>query len=358
MTDIGIMIEGQDGLNWARWKRLLQTAEDCGYQCVFRSDHFTNAEGEDKDSLELWISLAYAATHTKSIEFGPLVAPITFRHPSMNVRYAAAIDDLSGGRLVLGMGAGWQGREHTKFGIPFHDFTTRYRMLEEGLELTQRLLLSDTPSDFKGEYYQLEDASLLPRPVRPGGPPILIGGNGPKKTLPLAAKYAREWNAVYLNLETYKERRALMEQYLGEQGRATGDMKFSLMTRVIYRRTQAQLDSFLQANDMDADALHQRGLIIGTASQVVDQLGALVEAGVERFMLQWMELDDMGNLELLARDVLPHFAKSDSTQFVASKTQRLKRRSTRQRGSKVSNVPRVPNLPKVPRIRNVRKTRR
>ena len=107
------------------------------------------------------------------------------------MRYAAAIDDLSGGRLVLGMGAGWQDREHRKFGIAFHDFSTRYRMLEEGLELTQRLLQSDTPSDFQGDFYQLEDAILLPRPVRPGGPPILIGGNGPKKTLPLAAKYAK-----------------------------------------------------------------------------------------------------------------------------------------------------------------------
>ena len=156
MTQIGIMIEGQDGLNWARWQRLLRTAEDCGYQCVFRSDHFTNPVGEDKDSLELWISLAYAASHTSRIEFGPLVAPITFRHPSMNARYAAAIDDLSGGRLVLGMGAGWQDREHTKFGIAFHDFSTRYKMLEDALELTQRLLRSDTPSDFGGEYYQLE----------------------------------------------------------------------------------------------------------------------------------------------------------------------------------------------------------
>ena len=172
MAQIGIMIEGQDGLNWARWKRLLRTAEDCGYQCVFRSDHFTNPVGEDKDSLELWISLAYAASHTKTIEFGPLVAPITFRHPSMNVRYAAAIDDLSGGRLVLGMGAGWQDREHKKFGVPFYDFPTRFQMLEEALELTQRLLLSDAPSDFQGVYYQLEDAVLLPRPARPGGPPI------------------------------------------------------------------------------------------------------------------------------------------------------------------------------------------
>ncbi len=308
MTQIGIMIEGQDGLNWARWQRLLRTAEDCGYQSVFRSDHFTNPEGEDKDSLELWISLAYAASHTSRIEFGPLVAPVTFRHPSMNTRYAAAIDDLSGGRLVLGMGAGWQEREHQKFGLAFYDFPRRYAMLEESLELTRLLLRSDTPSDFQGAHYQLADAILLPRPARPGGPPILIGGNGPKRTLPLAAKYADEWNAVYLNLPTYRERRALMETYLGAQGRAAEAIKYSLMTRVIYRSTQAQLDSFLAAQGLDAASLKDRGLIVGTAAEVVDQLGALVEAGVERFMLQWIELDDIENLELLARDVLPQFS--------------------------------------------------
>ena len=155
MTQIGIMIEGQEGLNWPRWKRILQTAEDCGYQSVFRSDHFTNPVGEDKDSLELWISLAYAASHTKSIEFGPLVAPITFRHPSMNVRYAASIDDLSGGRLVYGMGAGWQDREHqevrhrlsTTFPLATKCWKTRWSSRSDCCS-------SDTPSDFQGEYYQ------------------------------------------------------------------------------------------------------------------------------------------------------------------------------------------------------------
>src|SRR5262245_40664430 len=116
MAQVGIMIEGQDGLNWERWEKLLHAAEDFGYQCLFRSDHFTNSSPPDKDALELWTSLTYAASVTKRIEFGPLVAPVTFRHPSMTVRIAAAVDDLSGGRLVLGMGAGWQDREHQKFG--------------------------------------------------------------------------------------------------------------------------------------------------------------------------------------------------------------------------------------------------
>ena len=307
MTQIGIMIEGQDGLNWPRWQRLLRTAENCGYQSVFRSDHFTNADGADKDSLELWVSLAYAATHTRTLEFGPLVAPITFRHPSMNARYAAGIDDLSGGRLVLGMGAGWQDREHRKFGIPFYDFSTRYRMLDEALELTRRLLRSDAHSSFSGDFYQLEDAILLPRPARPGGPPILIGGNGPRKTLPLVVKYADEWNAVYIDLPTYRERRALLADYLAAEGRAADDLKYSLMTRVIYRPTQAQLDATLHASGIGDEARREGKMIIGTAAEVIDQLSERVDAGVERFMLQWMDLDDMENLELLARDVLPAF---------------------------------------------------
>ena len=351
MTQIGIMIEGQEGLNWPRWKRILQTAEDCGYQSVFRSDHFTNPVGEDKDSLELWISLAYAASHTKSIEFGPLVAPITFRHPSMNVRYAASIDDLSGGRLVYGMGAGWQDREHQKFGIPFHDFSTRYQMLEEALDLTRRLLQSDAPSDFQGEYYSLEDAILLPRPARPGGPPILIGGNGPKKTLPLVARFADEWNAVYIDLESYKERRALLTEYLEADGRAAADIKYSLMTRVIYRRTQAQLDSVLHANGITDDTLREGKMIIGTANEVIDQISARAEAGVERFMLQWMELDDMQNLELLARDVLPQFAPVSPSRFEKKKKSKTPRRSGVR---KKHNVSKVPNVPKAPRVRRKR----
>ncbi len=308
-AQVGIMIEGQDGLNWDRWKRILTTAEDCGYQCVFRSDHYTNPEGEDKDSLELWTSLTYAASHTKNIEFGPLVTPVTFRHPTMNVRYATAIDDLSEGRFIFGMGAGWQDREHTKFGVPFYDFPTRYKMLDEALQLTIMLLQNDQSSDFKGDYFELNDAILLPRPSRPGGPPILIGGNGPKKTLPMVAKYADEWNAVYLNLKTYKERRTLLDGYLEEQGRPVDDLKYSMMTRVIYQPTQEKLDAYLSENELDANMLKERGVIIGTAQEVIDQMNALVEAGLERFMLQWLDLDDMDNLEAMAKDILPAFHK-------------------------------------------------
>jgi F420-dependent oxidoreductase-like protein len=286
-----------------------------GYQCVFRSDHFTNASGEDKDSLELWTSLTYAASHTQRIEFGPLVTPVTFRHPSMTARYAATVDDLSGGRLILGMGAGWQDREHHKFGIPFYDFPTRYDMLENALDIVTMLLNSDKPVTYTGDHFQLDDAILLPRPARAGGPPILIGGSGPKRTLPLVAKYATEWNALFLPLDQYQERTQQLNELLAQNGRKPSDVKRSLMTGTVFAKTeselQAKIDERNQRTGQNAtvESLAARGMFIGTPSTYVDQIGKYVEVGVERFMLQWLEQDNIEGLEIIARDVLPHFHK-------------------------------------------------
>jgi alkanesulfonate monooxygenase SsuD/methylene tetrahydromethanopterin reductase-like flavin-dependent oxidoreductase (luciferase family) len=272
---------------------------------VFRSDHFTNASPPDKDSLEAWVSLTYAAAQTKRIEFGTAVSPITFRQPSLLVRMAAAVDDLSNGRLILGLGAGWQDREHHKFGIPFYDFPTRYDMLEEALEVTTRLLRSDEPVSYQGKYFTLDDAILLPRPKR--RTPIMIGGKGPKRTMPLVAQYADEWNGVVLPLETYKERAALLDNLLAERGRAPGDVKRSLMTQLVFGKDDAALQTKL--NGRSASELIARGFIVGTTQAVIDQIGQWTEAGVERFMMQWIDQDNIADLEIIARDVLPHFHK-------------------------------------------------
>jgi len=315
MAQVGLMLEGQDGLNWERWDRILNAAETLGFQCVFRSDHFTNPNPPDKDSLELWVSLTYAATHTKRIEFGSMVAPVTFRHPSMAVRMAAAVDDLSDGRLIYGMGAGWQDREHNTFGIPFYDFPTRYAMLEDALEVTTQLLNSDDPVTYNGEHFSLDGAILLPRPARPGGPTILIGGNGPKRTLPLAAKYAKEWNAVFLSLEDWKERNAHLDNLLEAQGRRPDDVKRSLMIGGIFAKDDAdlksKLDEFSQRTGQEATAesVRARGRLAGTPTMLVDQIGEYFEAGLERIMLQWLALDDIDGIETLAKVVLPQFHK-------------------------------------------------
>jgi F420-dependent oxidoreductase-like protein len=306
---IGIMLEGQMGLNWPRWQRILQVAEDGGYQHVFRSDHFVNANPpDDMDSLELWTSLTYAASHTRRIEFGPMVAPVTFRHPVMTARIAAQIDDLSGGRLVLGLGAGWNEREHHNYGIPFYDWKTRYEMLTDALEITERLYQSAEPVNYTGQHFSLHDAVLLPRPQRPGGPPILIGGRGPKKTLPLTARYAHEWNAAFCPVAEFREKNALLTELLVQQGRAPETVKRSLPTNTVFGKNDAALRAKLQQRGVNStDELWARGVTAGTAPELVERLGRWQEAGVERLLLQWLDLDDLESLELIARDVLPHF---------------------------------------------------
>jgi F420-dependent oxidoreductase-like protein len=307
MTAIGLMFEGQAGVNWDRWKRLLAAADDLGYQCVFRSDHYTtNPAPPDEDSLEAWVSLTYAATATKRIEFGTLVSPITFRHPSMLVRVAAQIDDLSGGRLVFGLGAGWNEREHRQFGIPFYDKHTRHDMLRDALEVTTRLLDSDEVVSYGGQHFNLDGAILLPRPQRPGGPPILIGGNGPKRTLPLVAEFADEWNGVFLDPNDFRERSALLDSLLDARGRAHSEVKRSLMTRINFAKNDADWQAIKAERNLDENS---KNTIFGTASMVIDRIGEYVDAGAERIMLQWLQLDDLDRIEQMARDVLPHFHK-------------------------------------------------
>jgi F420-dependent oxidoreductase-like protein len=194
MLEFAIMVEGQNGLTWPRWQKIGRLVEDLGFAGLYRSDHFTNATPPDQASLELWVSLTWLAANTSRLEFGPLVTPFSFRHPALTARMAAAVDDLSGGRLTLGVGAGWQEREHSVFGFELLSLQDRFIRFEEGLECVTRLLSGGGPVSYAGKYFHLQEAELLPPPSRPGGPPILIGGNGVKHTLPLAARYAREWN--------------------------------------------------------------------------------------------------------------------------------------------------------------------
>ncbi len=303
MIEVAIMVEGQMGLTWERWQSITYAVEALGFVALYRSDHFTNAEPPDQASLELWISLAWLASHTTRIEFGPLVAPLSFRHPPIMVRQAAAVDDLSGGRLTLGLGAGWQEREHHNFGFDLLDVPQRFARFEEGLEVITRLLRATEPASFDGHYYQLRDAVLLPRPRRVGGPPILIGGKGKRRSLPLAARYADEWNAVSVPPAAFAELNTHLDTLLTACGRRPDAVRRSLMTTVIFGRNDAEVRRKL--NDRDAAELRAKGAVIGTPAAVVEQLGEYATAGVQRIMLRWLDLDDLDGLEALAHHVLP-----------------------------------------------------
>lgn len=313
---IGLMIEGQNGLNWQGWQSILQHAEDGGFQCVFRSDHFTNPAPPELDSLELWTSLTWAASHTSKLEFGPLVSPVTFRHPAMTARYAAAVADLSGSRLVLGLGAGWQDREHRMFGVPFYDFKTRFEMLEDALEMTTRLLTGSTVTH-QGKHFLLEEAVILPTPTR--HIPILIGGNGPKRTLPLAARYADEWNAVFCNIDTYRHRMGRLDELAKQAGREPRDVKRSLMAGTRWARDDRGVRELLDeaskrlGKDARIDDINRLGLFAGTSSMMVDQLSAFAEAGCQRVMLQFLDYDDLSTIDAWAKDIVPQFHTTEDT---------------------------------------------
>jgi F420-dependent oxidoreductase-like protein len=317
MVALSIMIEAQDGLTWPRWKRLVAEVERLGFAGLFRSDHFTNAGPPDKDSLEMVVSLTYLADHTQRIHFGPLVAPLSIRNPTLLARQAAALDDLSGGRMILGAGAGWQEREHRLFGHDLGDISTRMARLQEGLEVITRLLHSDEPVTFEGRFFHLRGAILLPRPQRPGGPPILIGGNGFKRTLPLAARYANIWNGTFLTPDKFRERSHALDDLLRAAGRKPGDVRRTMMLALYFGRDMEELDWRLRwrhdrpefANEpLNAviETLSANGsAIVGTPDMVVKQLQAYATAGVEELMLQWFDQDDIEGLQAFAASVLP-----------------------------------------------------
>ncbi|HTK10792.1 MAG TPA: TIGR03560 family F420-dependent LLM class oxidoreductase [Ktedonobacteraceae bacterium] len=278
MIELSLQIEGQNGLNWTRWKNIVAAVEETGYAALYRSDHFTNPNPPDLDSLEMIVSLTYLADHTKRMQFGPLVAPFSFRDPVFLTRQAAAIDDLSNGRLILGLGAGWQEREHQHYGYDLNTLSTRMQRFEEGLEVTSRLLKSEEPVTYTGTFYKLQDAVLLPRTQRVGGPRILIGGNGLKRTLPLAARYADIWNGVFLSPEDFKSRSAQLDILLEKEGRPANSVK-----RTLFAGTDITQDP-------------------ETLLKEIRQFEAI---GVEELVLWWNDFDDADGIRRIGERILP-----------------------------------------------------
>ena len=304
MLEIAIMIEGQNGLTWTRWQKIARLVEEAGFVGLFRSDHFTNSNPPDIESLELWTSLTWLASHTERIEFGPLVTPFSFRHPVHTARMALAVDDLSNGRLVLGLGAGWNEREHELFGFDLLEPNARFDRFDEGMEVVTLLLQSDEPVTFEGQYYRLHGATLLPRPKRPGGPRILIGGNGVKRTLAYVVRYADEWNCVTLTPAEFSEVNAKLDLMLTAAGRKPTSVRRSMMTGCVFGKNDAILKEKVAARGKSLEQLQQDGIVAGSLSAVKEQLKELEQAGLQRIMLQWLDLDDLESLEALAKGVL------------------------------------------------------
>ena len=316
MVAISIQIEGQNGLSWPYWKQFVKEVEALGFAGLFRSDHFTNARPPDKDSLELIVSLAYLADHSQHIHFGPLVSPISFRDPTLLVRQATALDDLSNGRMILGLGAGWQEREHRSFGHNLGDIPARMARFEEGLEVITRLLNSNEPVTYEGKFFHLREALLLPRPLRPRGPEIMIGGNGPKRTLPLVVRFADIWNANFLSPTAFEELSSALDGMLRTAARNPSDVKRTIMLSFTFGRDMTELDQRLswrkddpnyagKSLDTVIDAMSKDGHIVGTPDLIVEQINAYGKVGADELVLQWFDLDDIDGLRAFANSVLP-----------------------------------------------------
>lgn len=317
--DVSITVEGGAGLNWDNWPRIIDTVDNGGFRSLFRADHFISIGAPPyPDSLETVVSLAYAASHTERVHIGTLVAPISFRDPRHLVRQAAAIDDLSGGRLVLGLGAGWMVQEHEMFGYELGDVPTRMARFEEGLQVITGLLRSDEPLSLDGEFYRLRGAVLTPRPQRPGGPRILIGGNGMKRTLPLAARYADVWNGIWLDVDDWREHNRHLDELLVREGRQPGDVKRTMMLFAVVGHDDRALNQRLAwlrgplgMQDATLAEMEQavRGMspnyIYGPPQTLVERLQEYADAGVEEVMLQ-KGPDDIDGIQLIAEEVLPH----------------------------------------------------
>src|SRR5690606_33468580 len=226
--DLAVMIEGQEGLNWDRWRRIIRATEDLGYESLFRSDHFFSLSGpHDRDALETFLSFVLVAEESSRIRFGPLVASMTFRHPSLVARMAAQIDVLSEGRFILGLGAGWNVPEHEAFGIPFPPVRERMDRLEEGIQVV-RTLWGEGPASFEGRYYQLQDVECYPKPAQSPAP-ILVGGSGEKRTLRIVAQYADEWNVTGQTVETYRHKDEVLRAHCEAVGRDQASIRRSMM---------------------------------------------------------------------------------------------------------------------------------
>jgi F420-dependent oxidoreductase-like protein len=310
----GIMIEGQEGLTWERWFRLADAAEELGYESLCRSDHLTGLTGEPtRASLETWASLAALASRTRRIRFGPMVCPLTFYHPALLAKMAHAVDGLSGGRLDLGIGAGWNEYEHAMFGVPFPPLAERMDRLECGARVI-RALDAGQPVTLDQRYYPLRDAQTHPGPSA-GRLRLVIGGRGEKRTLRVVAECADEWNVTRVDVTGFRARRDVLAAHCAARGRDPDQIRRSLMVpwavgrdrAEVARRIASARKAFPQLPE-DEQAWRAAGFLAGAPEQVAADLAEWARAGLARVLLQTMDQEDISGLALFARDVMPHLA--------------------------------------------------
>jgi F420-dependent oxidoreductase-like protein len=302
---VNLMIEGQESVTWPQWLDLARAVEDADLEGLFRSDHYGSVQGRtERSSLDAWATLAALGAVTSTIRLGTMVSPTSFRHPSVLAKDVVTADHVSGGRVELGIGAGWNAQEHAMYGFPFHDVGHRYDVLEEQIEIVARQLTEDR-FDFDGQHYQLEGCEARPKPVQPRLP-IIVGGAAGPRSARLAARWADEYNTTFPSPDAVRERRAAVDGACEDAGRAP--LTFSMMTGCILGATEdefrgrAERLMALSGRDGDVDGwlsgLEQEW-ILGTPERAAERLGTYADAGLDRAFLQHQLHDDVEMVALV-----------------------------------------------------------
>ncbi len=304
-----IFTEPQQGASYATLRRVATATEDLGFDAFFRSDHYLkmgNVSGQPGPT-DAWATLAALAVETKRIKLGTLVSAATFRLPGPLAITVAQVDEMSGGRVELGLGTGWYEGEHTAYGIAFPALKERFDRFEEQLAIITGLWSTPEGQTFSydGTYYQLTDSPALPKPVQRPKVPVIIGGGGPRRTPALAAKYADEFNAAFRSPADAAASFGRVLDACTEAGRDPASIAFSAAQVVCCGKDEAELTRRAASIGRELPELRENGLA-GSPSEIVDKIGAFAEAGATTVYLQILDLADLGQLDLLASEVLPH----------------------------------------------------
>ena len=303
-----VFTEPQQGASYDDLLAVAQRTEECGFDAFFRSDHYlVHGDGDGLPGpTDAWITLAALARETSRIRLGTLVSSATFRNPGVLAITVAQVDQMSGGRVELGLGAGWHEAEHRAYGIDFPDTAGRFDLLTEQLELITGLW--DTPLgeryNFAGQHYTIVDSPGLPKPVQTPHPPVIVGGAGKKRTPALAARHAAEFNAGFRSVSETAELFARVRAACTTAGRDPETLALSVAHATIVGKDDAEVRRRLEAYGSAADEL-RASAYVGTPAEVVDRLGRYRDAGAGRAYLQIMDLADLDHLDLIASEVLP-----------------------------------------------------
>ena len=305
--DFRVFVEPQQGASYSDQLRVAQTAEALGFSAFLRSDHYLAMSGDGLPGpTDSWVTLGAIARETSSIRLGTLVTSATFRYPGPLAVAVAQVDEMSDGRVDFGIGAGWFDAEHLAYAIPFPPLGERFARLTEQLEIITGLWTSPVGEsfDYAGAHYVINDSPALPKPVQRPHPPIIIGGTGAKRTPALAATFADEFNAPFASLDTIKTQFERVREAVDSVGRTTDSMTYSASFVVCAGRNDAEIARRAAAIGRELDELRTNSPLVGTPAEIVENLGAFAEIGVQRVYLQLLDLSDLEHLRLFADEVM------------------------------------------------------